>query len=78
MKAWSRLLFSSFSIAGIAVGFTVPAHATLQFTVGIPGTETSFTCVDNSACDTNSLEGCQGYGKRRPELHAFFDFSRRP
>jgi hypothetical protein len=57
MNAFSRLLFAGVSIGGIAAGFTAPAHATLQFTVGIPGTEASFTCVDNSACDTNPLEG---------------------
>ena len=58
MKALSRLLFAGVSIGGIAAGFTAPAHATLQFTVGIPGTESSFTCVDNdTACDTDPTLG---------------------
>jgi hypothetical protein len=58
MKALSRLLFAGVSIGGFAAGFTAPAHATLQFTVGIPGTESSFTCVDNdTACDTNPAQG---------------------
>ncbi len=58
MKALSRLLFAGVSIGGIVAGFTAPAHATLQFTVGISGTESSFTCVDNdTACDTNPAVG---------------------
>ena len=58
MKALSHLLFAGVSIGGIAAGFTTPAHATLQFTVGIPGTESRFTCVDNdTACDTNPALG---------------------
>jgi hypothetical protein len=57
MNTLSRLLFAGFSIGGAAVGFTAPAHATLQFTVGLAGSEASFTCVDNSACDSNPVEG---------------------
>jgi hypothetical protein len=57
MSALSRLLFAGFSIGGIAVGLTGPAHATLQFTVGIPGTESRFTCADNAACDSNPVSG---------------------
>jgi predicted ribosomally synthesized peptide with SipW-like signal peptide len=37
MNAFSRLLFAGVSIGGSAAAFTAPAHATLQFTVGIPG-----------------------------------------
>ena len=57
MNARSRLLLAGFSIGGIAAGFAAPAHATLQFTVGLVGSEASFTCVDNSACDSNPVEG---------------------
>jgi hypothetical protein len=58
MSALSRLLLAGFSIGGIAAGLTVPAHATLQFTVGIPGTESRFTCVDNDpTCDSNPVSG---------------------
>jgi hypothetical protein len=57
MNARSRLLFAGFSVGAVAAGFTVPAHATLQFTVGFAGSEASFTCVDNSACDTNPAVG---------------------
>jgi hypothetical protein len=37
MNAFSRLLFADVSIVESAAAFTAPAHATLQFTVGIPG-----------------------------------------
>jgi PEP-CTERM motif len=57
MNALSRLLFAGFSVGGLAAGFTAPAHATLQFTIGFVGSEGSFTCVDNSACDTNAAVG---------------------
>jgi hypothetical protein len=57
MNALSRLLFAGFSIGGVAAGFTAPAHATLQFTLGFAGSEASFTCVDNSSCDSNQVEG---------------------
>jgi hypothetical protein len=58
MSALSRLLFAGFSIGGIAAGLTGPAHATLQFTAGIPGSESSFTCVDNDpTCDSNPVSG---------------------
>jgi hypothetical protein len=58
MSALSRLLFAGFSIGGIAAGLTGPAHATLQFAVGIPGTESRFTCVDNDpTCDSNPISG---------------------
>jgi hypothetical protein len=57
MNALSRLLFAGFSIGGIAAGFTAPAHATLQFTLGFVGGEASFTCVDNSSCDSNPATG---------------------
>jgi hypothetical protein len=52
-----RLLFAGFSVGAVAAGFTAPAHATLQFTVGFVGSEASFTCVDNSACDSNPAVG---------------------
>jgi PEP-CTERM motif len=57
MNTRSRLLFAGFSVGALAAGFTAPAHATLQFTVGFVGSEASFTCVDNSACDSNSAVG---------------------
>jgi hypothetical protein len=58
MSALSRLLFARFSIGGIALGLTGPAHATLQFAVGILGTESSFTCVNNDpTCDSNPVSG---------------------
>ena len=57
MKARSRLLLAGFSMGGIAAGFAAPAHATLQLTVGLAGSEASFTCVDNSTCDSNPVEG---------------------
>ncbi len=57
MKALSRLSFVGFSVGALAAGFAAPAHATLQFTVGFIGSEATFTCVDNSACDSNPVEG---------------------
>jgi hypothetical protein len=57
MKTLARLFFAGFSIGGVAAGLTLPAHAELQFTVGVQGTEASFTCVDNAACDTSSATG---------------------
>ena len=57
MNALSRLLFAGFSLGPLAAGFTAPAHATLQFTVGFAGSEASFTCVDNSSCDSNPAVG---------------------
>jgi hypothetical protein len=57
MNALSRLLFAGFSIGGVAAGFTAPAHAALQFTLGFVQSEASFTCVDNSACDSNPVQG---------------------
>src|ERR1700761_8472252 len=58
MSVLSRLMLAGLSIGGIAAGVTAPAHATLQFTVGIPGTESTFTCVDNDpTCDSNPVSG---------------------
>jgi hypothetical protein len=58
MNALSRLLFAGFLIGGAAADFAAPAHATLQFTVGVADSTATFTCVDNdTTCDSNPTQG---------------------
>ena len=55
MKALSRLILSIVTAGGAAAALSTQAGATLQFSVGA-GDE-SYTCVDNSPCDTNPATG---------------------
>lgn len=54
VKALSRSILSIVTVGGAAI-FWTRAAATLQFSVG-PG-ESSYTCVDNSSCDSNPAVG---------------------
>jgi hypothetical protein len=49
-----NLALAALALAGAGLAAT-PAHAVLQFSANIGGT--TFSCVDNAACDTNPLVG---------------------
>jgi hypothetical protein len=55
MKALSRLLLSIATAGGAVAALSAPAHAILQFSIG--NGESSFACVDNSSCDSDSATG---------------------
>jgi hypothetical protein len=55
MKALSRLLLSIATAGGAVAALSAPAHATLQFSIG--SGESSFGCVDNFSCDSDSGVG---------------------
>jgi hypothetical protein len=57
MKALSRLLLSVVATGGAVMALSAPAHAILQFSVGTGSSEQTFTCVDNSSCDSNPATG---------------------
>ena len=55
MKTLSRLILSIVTAGGAAAALTTQAGATLQFSVG--SGESSYTCIDNSSCDSNPAAG---------------------
>jgi hypothetical protein len=55
MKALSRLLLSIATAGGAIAVLSAPAHAVLQFSIG--SGESSFGCVDNFSCDSDSATG---------------------